>query len=185
MTRIAAIVLVTAGIGGWLRPLAAQKALHVYPTPNAFLGSRSSHALRRNALGVDERALRVYAAALPSRASLSTGPVTRFPARVHWTPSHTALASAFAITLLIDAAQTRALARQGWNGFREANPLLGEHPSVGRVNTYTAVAGLTVLGAAAVMPPRVRPWLLGAALAVQAVTIRGSVQQGLPIRFPF
>src|SRR2546428_11477718 len=98
--------------------------------------------------------------------------------------SHTALASVFAMTLLIDAAQTRELARQGWVGFREANPLLGERPSVGRVNTYTALAGLSVLGAAAALPPRVRPWLLAAAIAVQAVTIHNSMQQGLPIRLP-
>jgi hypothetical protein len=30
----------------------------------------------------------------------------------------------------------------------------------------------------------VRPWLLGAAIAVQAFTIGSSVRQGLPIRFP-
>ena len=99
-----------------------------------------------------------------------------------WNTSHIALASAFSVALWIDASQTREAMRRG---YRETNPILGPHPSVGQVNTYTAVAGLTVLGAAAVLPPRVRPWLLGAALAVQAVTIRGSVQQGLPIRFPF
>lgn len=184
MRRITVVVLV-AGVTGWVTPSAAQKALHVSAAPNALLGSRASHLPRANAPVVDQRALRVTAAATPSRVSLSTGYVSRLPARASWTSSHTALAGAFTISLLIDAAQTRALARQGWNGFREANPLLGEHPSVGRVNTYTAVAGLTVLGVAAVLPPRVRPWLLGAALAVQAVTIRGSVQQGLPIRFPF
>jgi len=110
--------------------------------------------------------------------------VTRLPARLSWTSSHTALASAFLVTLLIDAAQTRQLAREGWVAFRESNPLLGERPSVGRVNSYTALAGLSVLGAAAVAPPRLRPWLLGAAVAVQLFTIRGSVRQGLPIRFP-
>jgi hypothetical protein len=184
MTRITVVVLVAA-IAGWVTPSAAQKALHVSATPNALLGSRASRTPRTNAPVVDERVLRVYAAATPARVSLSTAYVSQLPARTSWTPSHTALAGAFTISLLIDAAQTRALARQGWNGFREANPLLGEHPSVGRVNTYTALAGLTVLGAAAVMPPRVRPWLLGAALAVQAVTIRSSAQQGLPIRFPY
>jgi len=110
--------------------------------------------------------------------------LAQLPARVSWTRSHTALASAFAITLLIDAAQTRELARQGWVDFREANPLLGARPTVGQVNTYTALAGLSVLGAAAALPPRVRPWLLGAAIALQAFTIQGSVRQGLPIRFP-
>jgi len=110
--------------------------------------------------------------------------VTRLPARVSWTPSHTALASAFLVTLMIDAAQTRQLARQGWVDFRESNPLLGARPSVGRVNGYTALAGLSVLGVAAAAPPRLRPWLLGAAIAVQAFTIQGSVRQGIPIRFP-
>jgi hypothetical protein len=52
------------------------------------------------------------------------------------------------------------------------------------VNSYTTLAGLGVLGAAAVAPPRLRPWLLGAAIAVQALTIGSSVRQGLPIRFP-
>jgi hypothetical protein len=133
---------------------------------------------------VDRRALEVVAEALPARVSWSTERLTRLPARVSWTPSHSALASAFLVTLMIDAAQTRQLARQGWTGFRESNPLLGERPSVGRVNSYTALAGLGVLGAAAVAPPRLRPWLLGAAIAVQALTIGSSVRQGLPIRFP-
>ena len=60
-----------------------------------------------------------------------------------------ALAGAFVVALAIDAAQTRSIAQGGWQGYREMNPILGPHPSVGQVNTYTAVAGLTVLGAAA------------------------------------
>jgi len=132
----------------------------------------------------DRRALHAVAEAMPARASWSTEHLTQLPARVSWTPSHTALASAFLVTLLIDAGQTRELARQGWVGFRESNPLLGERPSVGRVNSYTALAGLSVLGAAAAAPPRLRPWLLGAAIAVQAFTIQSSVRQGIPIRFP-
>src|SRR6266576_264957 len=145
MTRITAGLLAAAAVGGWLTPLAAQKASrgpslraasYIYLTPNPYLGSL------------------------------------------------TALASAFLVTLLIDAAQTRELAREGWQGFRESNPLLGERPSVGRVNSYTALAGLTVLGVAAAAPPRLRPWLLGAAVAVQLFTIQGSVRQGIPIRFP-
>ena len=115
---------------------------------------------------------------------MSTEPITALPARVSWNRTHTALAGAFVVTLLIDAGQTRQLARRGWPGFREANPLLGSRPGVGRVNSYTALAGLGVLGAAAALPPRLRPWLLGAAIAVQALTVHGSMQNGLPIRFP-
>ncbi len=106
------------------------------------------------------------------------------PARVSWRASDVALAGAFVVALAIDAAQTRSIAQGGWQDYREMNPILGPHPSVGQVNTYTAVAGLTVLGAAAVVPPRVRPWLLGVALAVETLTIAGTVRQGVALRFP-
>lgn len=101
-----------------------------------------------------------------------------------WSTAHVALASAFTVTLLVDAAQTRALARQGWAGFQEGNPLLGPFPSEGRVNSYTGVAGLSVLALAAAAPPRIRSWVLGAALVVEALTVGGNVRNGLPIRFP-
>ena len=119
---------------------------------------------------------------LEARVSWSTLGVAALPARRSWTTSHTALASAFTVVLLVDAAQTRDLARRGWTGFREANPLLGPRPSVGQVNTYTALAAASMLTVAAAAPPRVRPWLLGAALAVEALTVGGSVRNGLPLR---
>src|SRR5438477_13067046 len=119
---------------------------------------------------------------LAARVSWSTIGVAALPARRGWTTSHTALASAFAVVLLVDAAQTRDLARRGWPGFREANPLLGPRPSVGQVNTYTALAAAATMTAAAAAPRRLRPWLLGAALAVEAVTVGGSVRNGLPLR---
>jgi hypothetical protein len=193
MTRIAAALTAAIAVGGWLTPSVAQKASrvpglraasHVYSTPNPFLRSPARRAPLTLGPSVDRRALHAVAEARATRASWSTEHLTRLPGRVSWTSSHTALASAFVITLLIDAAQTRELARQGWVGYRETNLLLGERPSVGRLNTYTALAGLSVLGAAATVPPRLRPWLLGAAIAVQAFTIRSSVRQGLRIRFP-
>ena len=119
---------------------------------------------------------------LAARMSWSTLGIAELPARRSWTASHTALASAFTVVLLVDAAQTRDLARRGWPGFREANPLLGPRPSVGQVNTYTALAAAGMMTAAAAAPPRLRPWLLGAALVVEAVTVGGSVRNGLPLR---
>jgi hypothetical protein len=98
-----------------------------------------------------------------------------------WRTEHIALATAFAVSLEIDAAQTREAMRRG---FRETNPLLGQHPSEGRVNTYTAVAGLAVLGTASAVPARWRPWVLGLALAVETFTIAGTVREGISIRFP-
>ncbi|HZI21065.1 MAG TPA: hypothetical protein VFD76_01065 [Gemmatimonadales bacterium] len=122
-------------------------------------------------------------AAIKPGTSLTFGQAVPTP-RLAWRGSDLALAGVFTAGLLIDAAQTRGLARAGWTNFRESNPLLGAQPSVGRVNTYTAIAGLTVLGTAAALPRRWRPWLLGAAIAVQALTISSSVRQGIPVRFP-
>ena len=191
MKRIAAALIVAAGIGGRFAPARAQESLEalsfggaprLQPSPSLFLAPAlaRSTALR----SVDRRALRAFATTAPWRPAVSTAPIAAFPARVSWNKSHTALAGAFVVTLLIDAGQTRQLARRGWPGFREANPLLSSRPGVGRVNSYTALAGLGVLGAAAALPPRLRPWLLGAAIAVQALTVHGSMQNGLPIRFP-
>ncbi len=98
-----------------------------------------------------------------------------------WSPSYVALAGAFAVALWIDAAQTRQAVRRG---YEELNPVLGSHPSAGQINTYTAVAGLTVLGAAAVAPRRARPWLLCAALALETLAIAGNARAGLAVTFP-
>src|SRR3989441_2789259 len=193
MQRLVAALIAVVAVGVWLTPAAAQKASrgpslraasYIYLTPNPYLGSLTARVPLARRPSVDRGVLHAVAEAAPARASWSTEHVTGLPARVSWTPSHTALASAFLVTLLIDAAQTRELARQGWQGFRESNPLLGEHPSVGRVNSYTALAGLSVLGAAAAAPPRLRPWLLGAAVAGPAFTIGSSAPPGLPIRVP-
>jgi len=193
MTRTAIILAAAAALAGLSTPANAQEAAlksfsfggtsHVDRLPNPFLSSLTTGARSITGLRVDRQALRVVAVTQPTRLALSTEVITGVPARVSWNQTHTALAGAFVVTLLMDAAQTRDLARRGWPGFREANPLLGDRPSVGQVNTYTAIAGLSVLGAAAALPPKVRPWLLGAAIAVQAFTVTGSVQNGLPIRF--
>ena len=187
------LLIAAAGLVGLSTPAVAQEALKSFSfggtsqvdrLPNLFLSSLSVGGRGTTTLRVDKSALRVVVVTQPSRLALSTSAITGLPARVSWSQTHTALAGAFVVTLLMDAGQTRGLARRGWSGFREANPLLGERPSVGQVNTYTVIAGMSVLGAAAALPPKVRPWLLGAAIAVQAFTVAGSVQNGLPIRFP-
>ncbi len=106
------------------------------------------------------------------------------PVRVTWRRSEIVMASVFAAALLIDASQTRRLAAGGWREYTESNPILGPRPSVGQVNTYTAVAGVSVLGLAAIAPKRARPWILGAALAVEVGTLAAMSRQGIGIRIP-
>ncbi|HVH68113.1 MAG TPA: hypothetical protein VM716_09620 [Gemmatimonadales bacterium] len=188
MKRIAAVVIVVAGLNAWPVRVSAQTLTlpallyrEGRPTVLLTVASRAQVIAQPR---MDQQALRAVAVATPWRPSLSTAPIRGLPHRVSWNQTHTALAGAFVASLLIDAGQTRALARTGWSRFREANPLLGERPSEGRINTYTALAGLSVLGTAAALPPRLRSWLLGAAIAVQTLTISRSVREGLPITFP-
>lgn len=108
----------------------------------------------------------------------------KLPLRLSWSPTDVTLAGAFTAALLIDAGQTRGLAEGGWSTFRESNPILGPRPNVGQLDTYSAVTGLAVLGAATAAPPRVRPWILGAAFAIEAITISRTTRRGVAIRLP-
>ena len=137
---------------------------------------------------VGQRMTTYQAATWPVASSSSPLPQLRLtgtaPFRVSWRPSEVALAGAFTAALLIDAAQTRRLAAGGWRNHVETNPILGRRPSVGQLNTYTAVSGLVVLGVAAAAPKQARPWILGVALAAEACALVAVSRAGVPIRIP-
>jgi len=193
MTRPAMVLLQAAALAAAPLRLTAQREAKDLAAWTSVAGSpwprRSVDAavlvMPRNALAPgDDLTTRAAAEPVSVRSSLSTASVATRVVPRSWSTAHLALASAFTVALLVDAAQTRALARRGWPGFQEANPLLGPFPSVGRINSYTAVAGLSVLAVAAAAPPRVRSWVLGAALVVEALTVGGNVRSGIPMRFP-
>src|SRR5258708_13564320 len=111
MTRIAVVLIVMAGLGGWLTPCAAQKALRtpsfravadVYGTRNLFRTSVSIRVRPARGPAVDNRALFVVPAAAPGRPSWSTTHLTALPARRSWPGSHPALATVFPMPLLPD-----------------------------------------------------------------------------------
>ena len=172
---------------GILLVLAALVAL---PGSSAAQRSLNVQSVRGRTRRSDPGALR-WRPSLPFRLSGPIAPALRVtvlsgalpaPPRLGWRGSDVALASVFTAFLLADAGQTRGLAREGWGRFREANPLLGPRPGVARVDVYTAVAGLSVLGVAAALPRRLRPWLLGCALGVEAVAVAGNARRGIAFR---
>lgn len=57
----------------------------------------------------------------------------------NWTPTDKALLAASTTMLILDWGQTLYIAKNPVR-FHELNPILGEHPSVGSVNTYFAAA---------------------------------------------
>ena len=184
MRHVAIVLLVVGSLAALPRRAPAQQAARDLATFTLVSGTRRQYRSVAATLLTMPSQQRASSGMGPlaARMSWSTLGIAELPARRSWTASHTALASAFTVVLLVDAAQTRDLARRGWPGFREANPLLGPRPSVGQVNTYTALAAAGMMTAAAAAPPRIRPWLLGAALAVEALTVGGSVRNGLPLR---
>jgi hypothetical protein len=99
-----------------------------------------------------------------------------------WSATDVGLAGGFLASLWVDAAQTRSIARNNWVGFHEANPLIGPRPSVGQLNTYTAVAAVTTLGIAALLPARARRWWLIGAIALEAYAVTATTRSGIALR---
>jgi hypothetical protein len=158
----------------------AQRAAKLHVTSGIRLDRRQPTF----AFGLAQTAV-AHAAVRPMPApSVGLRAGRRMPLRLSWSATDVALAGGFAASLLIDAGQTRGLARGGWSTYHESNPILGPRPSVGQLDTYTAVMGVAVLGAAAAAPPRVRTWILGAAFALEAITISRTTRSGVAIRLP-
>lgn len=185
MTRPTAVLVATAALAAWPAQAArGQRALMGY-LRNSVDSRRSVNASSwLGPLGKLETRAAGRGPAMPWTAAaspaLSAG--AEVPARLSWSASEMALAGAFTAALLIDAGQTRRLARGGWRDHHESNPLLGPRPSVGHVNSYTALVGLTVLGVSAALPARLRSCLLGGALAVEVFAIAGTARQGIAVK---
>lgn len=191
MKRAVAVLVAAAALVPPVRGSAQTLALaHAFSTATRASGLR--HPLpdvmrarfETPIFAADPRALAPTTPWLPDPSLGSPLRVAEVPARASWLASPVVLGSAFAAALWIDAGQTRGLAQRGWQGFYEANPLLGSHPSVGRINAYTAAVGVAVFGTAAALPKRLRPWFLGAALVVETLTVATNAREGLRVSLP-
>lgn len=94
-----------------------------------------------------------------------------------WKP----LAASAATFTVIDWAQTRYITQHPQ--FYETNPILGKHPSIGRVNTYFAGAliGGTLLTLA--LPERDRKWFLGGVTALEVGVTAHNANIGIRVDF--
>lgn len=75
----------------------------------------------------------------------------------HWSRADTYREMAFVGVMALDWSTTLTIADHPGN-WREINPILGEHPSRGKVNTYfaSAIAGHAII--AYLLPPKYRVW---------------------------
>lgn len=102
------------------------------------------------------------------------------PTTTAWTSGQKALAATAVALLATDYAQTRDI--KNYSDAHERNPILGRHPSDGRIAVYFVTATAGILTAAHMMP-EYRTTILGAVIAVEAVVILQNHQLGLRIKF--
>ena len=95
-----------------------------------------------------------------------------------WTETDTARQVAYSALHVADWMQTRQIARQP-DRFHETNPILGRHPSLGRVDAY--MAGTLVLHAAVAyaLPSPWRSWWQHVGIAVETGAAAGNAAIGL------
>jgi hypothetical protein len=98
-----------------------------------------------------------------------------------WSPDDKQLLAAALTLHACDWAQTKAIARNQAR-YYESNPLLGESPSISRVNNYFAATALATALAAHWMP-KYRHAILTGVLAIEASVVARNQSVGVSIRF--
>lgn len=99
-----------------------------------------------------------------------------------WSDADVAREVAYGAVHLIDWSQTRYAARQG-DAFRETNPVLGDHPSVGRVDGYFAATLAGHVLVTDLLPRSWRSLWQGSTIAVEATIAAHNRAIGVKIAF--
>lgn len=102
----------------------------------------------------------------------------------HYRTQDAVLEAAWVGLHLVDMAQTHDIVNHPTR-FHENNPILGSHPTHGRVNTFflasAAIHGLAVWA----MPREYRPWFQGFSIVVKGVIVGSNHHIGLQAAWPF
>ena len=88
-----------------------------------------------------------------------------------WNLTDEVLAGTAATAFIIDWKQSQEIARYPYR-WKEYNPVLGSHPSVGSVNNHFALNGLIGAGVAEVLPHTYRDIFLSGVTLVEGSFVR-------------
>jgi len=99
-----------------------------------------------------------------------------------WTKTELGLQALSTSLQIIDWGQTLDIAEKP-DRYREINPLIGEHPSRGRVNTYFAVSVLSNIFIAHLLPSLWRRVWLGSRIMISGYLVNGNYGIGLRVNF--
>lgn len=103
------------------------------------------------------------------------------PVHAQWTEEQKILAAVSMAAMVIDYGQTRSIV--GHPTFYEQNPLLGEHPTMGRVNRHFALSALASYLIADALPSEQRTWFLRGLALVQVGVVAHNVSLGVKMDF--
>ena len=99
-----------------------------------------------------------------------------------WTSTDTAWQMSYTALLAMDCAQTRYGASHP-EKFEEVNPLLGKHPSKGRINNICIATGFGHFGISYVLPKGARRlWHFGT-VSVELFTVANNKMAGVKMEF--
>ena len=99
-----------------------------------------------------------------------------------WTKADTIREVAWQVIHVIDWGQTLEIARQP-DKFYELNPIMGKHPSVGKVNAYMAISAITHAGISYVLPKKYRVYYQWITFSVSSACIINNFNVGLRVKF--
>lgn len=125
-----------------------------------------------------KRRLRAALCAILALFGLAAGPVSASD----WTDKDTAWQAAYLILHAADWGQTLYIAKHP-NEYWEVNPLLGEHPSVRRVNTYMATSAIVHTAIAYTLPPVWRRRWQAVTVGIKAGVVGYNYSIGLKMDF--
>ena len=87
------------------------------------------------------------------------------------------------LAIVADWGQTRYIAQHPQEYYEAFNPVLGAHPSVGKVDAWFIGALAVNNGVMVVLPKKYRPWYAGVVTAVETHFVVRNNSLGIRIRF--
>ena len=100
-----------------------------------------------------------------------------------WTAADKAFAGAFLGALGSDYLQTRQISREPDRCYEQNNPLLGDQPSMARVNLVFLTTAVITMGTAHFLPSKWRKVLLATGTMVEASFVAHNARIGLKVAF--
>ena len=107
-----------------------------------------------------------------------------FPVIAHaeWNSGDTAREIVWQGLHVVDWGQTLEIARNPID-YHEVNPVIGRHPSVGKVNIYMLSSAIIHAGISYVLPDKVRPYWQYFSIGVSGACMARNLNIGLGVRF--